>query len=340
MLSKSTKIILNYTFGIGLFIWLTWSIYHQLRYKDNLHLSLFQLKESIATHKTAIIVVCCLMVANWSVEALKWQVLIKPLEHITFRKALYAILSGVSFSVNTPNRIGEYGGRILYLKGKNRISAISATMVGSFGQFITTLLFGIGGYTFYILNFQPDISPGLLSLKAWEFILLSMLLISTTLVIVFYFRLNLIVGLFGKIRWLRRWQRYIVIISGFSGKTLWQVLLYSIVRYLIFSAQYLILLKAMGVEMLWWQGFLMIYLIYLVMSLLPTLAIAELGIRGEVGLYFLGFLSANKMGIIAGTVGIWLINLLIPAILGSLLLLGIKVLNEEKITGILKKQRA
>jgi hypothetical protein len=109
---------------------------------------------------------------------------------------------------------------------------------------------------------------------------------------------------------------------------------------MVFSAQYLILLKVMGVDMVWWQGFLMIFLMYLIMAILPTIAIAELGIRGEIGLFLFGLISVNKIGIIAGTIGIWLINLVIPAILGSLLLLGIKVLNEEKITGILKKQRA
>ncbi|MGH2644907.1 MAG: hypothetical protein ACRDE2_13220, partial [Chitinophagaceae bacterium] len=66
----------------------------------------------------------------------------------------------------------------------------------------------------------------------------------------------------------------------------------------------------------------------------------ELGVRGEIGLYFFGLLSANKIGIIAGTLGIWLINLVIPAIIGSLLLLGIKVLNTGKTAVILNKQQA
>lgn len=299
-----------------------------------------QLKDSITNHKIAILSVFLLMMANWSVEAIKWKILVKSLERISFKKALYAILSGISFSVNTPNRIGEYGGRIIYLRGKNRIAAISATMVGSFSQFITTLLFGIAGCIFYIIRFVPDITPRFLSSTAWEAVLLSLLIIGTLIVTIFYFRLNLVVNLFEKIKWLRKWKQYIVVISSFSNKILLKILLFSVVRYMIFSAQYLILLNAMGVKTLWWQGLLIIFLIYLVMSLLPTLAIAELGIRGEVGLYFIGLLSTNKMGIIAATVGIWLINLLIPAILGSLLLLGIKVLSEDKLTGRLKKQKA
>ncbi|HEX5552035.1 MAG TPA: lysylphosphatidylglycerol synthase transmembrane domain-containing protein [Chitinophagaceae bacterium] len=340
MLSKSTKIIINYVFGIGLFIWLSYSIYHQLRYKDNIHLSVQQLKESIRAHQPAMMAVIVMMVVNWGLEAWKWQILVRPLQRISFRRSFYAILLGVSFSVNTPNRIGEYGGRILYLKNNARLSGVMATMVGSFSQFITTLLFGIAGLLFYIWHFTPFTSSPVFTPYTWEMILLFGVLAVTATVMVLYYRLYLIVWLFDRIRWLRRFRKFVEVINQFSGRFLSKILLLSILRYMVFSAQYLILLKVMGVDMVWWQGFLMIFLMYLIMAILPTIAIAELGIRGEIGLFLFGLISVNKIGIIAGTIGIWLINLVIPAILGSLLLLGIKVLNEEKITGILKKQRA
>jgi hypothetical protein len=248
-------------------------------------------------------------------------------------------LSGVSFSVNTPNRIGEYAGRILYLRGSVRIRGIMVMAVGSFSQFITTLLFGIAGLAFYLLRFG-SIPPGYVLAPAWKIVLLAVMVVAGLVILLLYFRLHLIVRLFSRFKRLHRLRDLALVISGFSRRFLRKILVLSILRYGVFSAQYLILLSVMGVDVVWWQGFLMIFLMYLIMALLPTIAIAELGIRGEIGLYFLGLISANKIGIIAGTVGIWLINLIIPAILGSLLLLGIKVLNEEKIAGILKKQRA
>jgi hypothetical protein len=65
------------------------------------------------------------------------------------------------------------------------------------------------------------------------------------------------------------------------------------------------------------------------MAIVPTIAIAELGVRGQIGLYFLGLQSINKVGIIAATFGIWFINLIIPAIAGSVLILGIKVFSDK-----------
>lgn len=338
MLSKSTKIILNYAFGIGLFVWLSYSIYHQLRYKDNLHLSLQQLKQSIGTHETAIIIVCAMMFLNWSIEAWKWRILVQPLERISFRKSFYAILSGVSFSVNTPNHVGEYGGRILYLKGENRLPAISATFVGSVSQFITTVIFGSIGVVYFISHFGLNIHFHFFPAFFWKLVILLCILATAAIVTFLYFRLSLIVSIFERIKWLRRFKKYVVIMADFPRSTLLKVILLSMLRYLVFSAQYLILLEVMGVKMLWWQGFAMVFLLYLVLAVIPSITIVELGIRGEAGLYFFGLLSANKIGIIAGTLGIWLINLVIPAIFGSLLLLGIKVLSGNKTAVVLNKQ--
>lgn len=340
MLRKSTKIILNYIFGIGLFLWFAYAIYHQLRYKNDLRLSVHQLKTSISRHWPAIALVVSLMCVNWGIEARKWQLLVRPVQHLGFRKAYYAILSGVSFSINTPNRIGEYGGRILYLENAHRVQGVAVTMVGSLSQFLTTTVFGLAGFAFYLFRFHPLDAGGRVPQWVLESALVACVAAGATFVALLYFHLDRVTLRFARIRWFRRLRSHILLMGGFPVPVLRKVLVFSVLRYLVFSAQYLILLGAMGVGMLWWQGFLMIFLIYMVLAVIPTVAIAELGIRGEVGLYCLGLLSANKIGIIAGTVGIWLINLVIPAVVGSLLLLGIKVLSEERVTGLIKKQQA
>jgi hypothetical protein len=65
------------------------------------------------------------------------------------------------------------------------------------------------------------------------------------------------------------------------------------------------------------------------MAVLPTIAIAEIGLRGSVSLHFLGLLSDNTAGILAATVAIWLINLVLPAAIGSILLLGVKIFKDK-----------
>lgn len=316
--------------GVVLFIWLTYAIYRQIQHQQNLPAAILQLKETLMERGILLLLlVTFMMLVNWGLEARKWQLLVRPLEDVSFRRAFGAIMSGVSLSINTPNRIGEYGGRILYLKNRNKLKAIAATIVGSISQLIITLLFGLIGMVYYINNFQLIKLDQYFAPNVWENILLGLLVVICTLVIILYFRLQLIVAVFDKVRWLRKGKVYINIISRYSPRQLETLLILSTIRYLVFSAQYLILLYALGVTFVWWQGLLMVSVIYLVMAMVPTIAIAELGLRGQVSIYFLGLLSMNTAGIIAATVALWLVNLILPAVIGAVLLLGVKIFKDK-----------
>lgn len=328
VLSKSTKKIFNYSFGSLLFLWLCYSLYIQLTSQDNLHFSIEQVRQSLYKNWPTIALVVVLMLVNWGIEARKWQLLVRPFEPLSYRKAWYSILAGVSISIITPNRIGEYGGRVLFLKSGNRLRGASVTGVGSLSQFMTTMLFGLIGCIYFISHFGTVISGkyGLL----WEWAFLSVVLLLFVAALLLYFHLDKLTGVFKKIKWLNRFQYFVKVINTFTDRRLLQILGLSIMRYLIFSAQYLILLEVFGADIWWVQGFLMLFIIYVCMALIPSIAIAELGIRGELSIWILGLVSSNQVAILAATLGIWLINLLIPAIMGSILLPGIKVLNEEE----------
>ncbi|WP_346317463.1 lysylphosphatidylglycerol synthase domain-containing protein [Chitinophaga sp. YIM B06452] len=316
--------------GGALCIWLTFAIYQQVQHQQNLPAAWAHMKETVLEKGwLMLMLVVALMFANWGLEARKWQLLVKPLEEVPFARAFGAILSGVSLSVNTPNRIGEYGGRILYLRNPNKLKAIAATIVGSFSQLIITIVFGMVGFIYYINQYELTGRSTYFAPEVAEKLLLSILIVICALGLILYFRLRIIVTLVDKIPWLRKIKVFIQIIARYSPKELEKLLLLSAVRYLVFSAQYLILLYALGVSFVWWQGFFMINVIYIVMAVLPTIAIAEIGLRGSVSLHFLGLLSGNTAGILAATVAIWLINLVLPAAIGSILLLGVKIFKDK-----------
>ncbi|WP_188315880.1 lysylphosphatidylglycerol synthase domain-containing protein [Chitinophaga agrisoli] len=309
---------------------MAWSIYIQVKHQPDLATSLQQMVFTLRQKGAmALLLVFVLMFFNWGLEARKWQLLVRSLENVSFLRAFSAVLSGVSLSINTPNRIGEYGGRMLYMSNQNKLKSIAATVVGSLSQLIITIIFGLTGLIYYINNFRLIKENGYFAPNFWENILLGLLVVIGALTILLYFRLQIIVAIFERIPVLRKAKVFVLIITRYTTADLQYLLLLSACRYVVFSAQYLILLDTFGVEMLWWQGFLMNAVIYLVMALVPTIAVVELGLRGKVSLYFLGLLSANTAAIIAATVGIWLVNLLLPAILGSLLLLGVKIFKDK-----------
>jgi len=272
-----------------------------------------------------LIIVVFLMLLNWSIEALKWKVAIRHIQPVSFLRSFIAVLSGVSFSVNTPNRIGEYLGRVLYIDEGNRLRAVSLTIVCSLSQVIITLLAGSIGLFFLRhaieksdMVYSTDSS---LWLRALQYGVLFVLLILT----LFYFRLSLLTGLIDKLRNKTRYGWVVNSLKTVRATLLLKLLSLSSIRYGIFIVQYFLLFRLFGVNIGWWQSAGAVSVIFLVLAIIPTFAIAELGLRGKVSLKLLELFSANSLGIGIATATIWLINLILPAIAGSLLIVSVKI---------------
>jgi hypothetical protein len=91
-------------------------------------------------------------------------------------------------------------------------------------------------------------------------------------------------------------------------------------RYLVFSGQFYLLLRAFGLNIPYFQALMLISMTYFVMAAIPTIALADLGIRGSVSIYFIGIFFgggiACSTSILSASTLIWTINLAIPALFG------------------------
>jgi hypothetical protein len=68
---------------------------------------------------------------------------------------------------------------------------------------------------------------------------------------------------------------------------------------------------------------------FLILAIVPTIALAELGVRGKISIFLFGAFSTNTLGIVLTASTIWLINLILPALAGSLFVLGIKFFRNK-----------
>jgi hypothetical protein len=327
--NKNIKLLVNYGIGPVLFLWLSWSLWRQIQRQPNLDETLYQLKNSFTgVGVWKLLCVLLLMLVNWGLEARKWQLLLTPVEHIRFLKAFRAVLTGIAFSVNTPNRIGEYGGRVLHVQPGHRWQAASLTVAGSFSQLIVTLLMGMGGLLF-LLNSQQLISVTA-NYSMWLKVLFYNTALAHVMLLLVYFKLGVFVRLLEKIPYAKTVVKHVVVIEHLPVTILLKILLWSTVRYIVFVLQYILLLQLFGVIMTLAEAYWLISVLYLVMAIIPTIALAEIGIRGEVSKLLFGMISANTLGIVAATVSIWLINLILPAIAGSLLFLGTRIVKYKR----------
>lgn len=310
-----------------LFVVLTWSLYRQIVHQPDLEERWAHIRES--WHNPLFWLVVALMFLNWGIEARKWQVLMKPLQRMTLLHAIKAVFAGCSITMLTPNRIGEYGGRVLYIDEQHRLRAISLTILGSMTQLAITMLFGAAAVI--SLKFFSGVDENLLSSMS-AFINGSVLAISVlgaVIVLLFVFRVHILVLAVSKLKFLKALLKHIAVLDEFSGKQLLRILSLSASRYLVFILQYILLLQLMEVRIPFNLLFLLLSLFYMIMVIAPTIGFTELPVRATLSVMLLGKFSTNIIGIQAAALGIWLINLVAPAIIGSLLILGIKIMKEK-----------
>ncbi|MEP7256624.1 MAG: lysylphosphatidylglycerol synthase domain-containing protein [Ferruginibacter sp.] len=329
-MNKSIKIFLKWFVGPLLAAWLFYSLYQQVKNQPDIDTSIALIK-AMPFGKDAwkFWLAIILVFVNWGMEARKWQLLMKPIQPLSFITAFKSVLCGVALSLNTPNRIGEYGGRILFVTEGNRIKGISVSIAGGMAQLIITMFMGCLGLTY--LLFTMDASGSLIGISVfWLRIFLYGSIFGTIVFIFFFFRLSWLIRLIEKLPYAERFSKYINVLETFDAKILLRLLSLSLFRYIVFVLQYIFMLQLLHVENNFWPGFWLVSVMFWILAIIPSFAIAELGIRGTIAKTLFSYgNNINTIGILTVTFGIWFINLFIPALIGSLLILGIKIKKEK-----------
>jgi len=300
---------------------LTWALYVQVVGREDVDEIWATFRNELQNGSIGLLIlVFLLMPLNWSLETIKWQRLVRSIEEVPFLRAFEGVLAGVTLSIFTPNRVGDYGGRILVVKPENKISTVVATAVGSFSQMVVLLVAGLAGLSYFVYHkMEPDYL--LMFCTSVSAVLLSILLI------LFYLNVDLLIPLFKKTPYIRRFIKHFQVLNHYNTKTLLIVLMLSAGRYLVYSLQYYLLLQFFGIHVPLLLGLASIALIFFVQTSVPLPPIYGLAVRGNVALKVWAFFTANTLGILSSTFGLWLINVIIPALIGMIFISRLNILK-------------
>ncbi len=260
---------------------------------------------------SAIISITLLMLLNWFLETAKWKLLLRRIAPVSWLKGFRSVLSGVTISVFTPNRMGEFAGRVMHLDSGVRIKSSLASIIGSMNQLLITIVAGGMGLLTTIENLESDNS----FMYRVKFLLI---FIGILFAIFIYFQMPLLARLGERYRNLRKINLYTKVFGLYPFQELLTLTFFSSLRYLVFTFQFFLVLQLFGIDLPYLQTLQVTSLIYLVMAVVPSIALSELTVRGSVALYFLTPLAGNSAGIIAASSFLWFMNLIIPAVLGAL----------------------
>ncbi len=262
------------------------------------------------------------MVLNWTIESIKWKLLIDKLHPISWLEAIEGILFGVTFSLFTPSRIGEFGGRVFALN-TDRKEAIVSTILGSLAQIVVNLSLGALGLLLYIFFFETIDS----------YFIFAFLFIYILMVLAIHFcfyNLDVVSTKFSNFPILKKVNKYLHIIDLYSNKDFLRLEILSIIRYGIYCLQFVLLLKFFGFQLSFFTAMILVAAIFFVQTINPlNIALIDFGFRGNVAAYFLASFTNNPIAIIATTITLWFINLIIPALIGGISALRFTFFREE-----------
>ena len=245
------------------------------------------------------------------------MLILRPLERVSFAKAFRSVIVGVLFSIFTPARVGELGGRIIELKDENRLVGSAAVLVGSIAQNICILFLGLYGLLYLI--YVQDMANLL--------VYLSILILTGSLLLItlfFYFNINKFIPLGRKIPWPKRLipsLRKIAALSHYSNFTLINILILSLLRVIGWTAQYALIMYAITQQTPGFLNVAIIFMIFLIQTGIPLPPIAGVIARSGVAVFMWSLVGIDEWNALTATFVIYFYNLIIPSLFGLFVLL-------------------
>ena len=295
LLSLGNKLI-----GFILFVICAIAIYNKVLQNENLNQYGADLKVQLAKiHWSAWLLMACLLTLNYTIEAIKWKSVIASTNTFNIGQALKAVLVGQAFSFFTPARSGDYVGRTLFLAPGTKLKGITQMAWASYAQILMTICFGCFAL-FWNLPFLPWLK--------WVAPL-------GAIIALFLFFYN---------QPLKGWLSKINLLQ-IDAALKWKLLALALARYSIYLMQYNWAAEMLSIPVGWVDLSIAIMALLFFLSMIPAISLTDLVIRGQLFLLLMAPFYQNDIMLIALTTLIWIVNFLIPSIIGAVLLLGFRL---------------
>jgi hypothetical protein len=261
---------------------------------------------------------------NLGLGAQKWRLMVRTFyPKLSFEQSFGAILAGMTTGIFTPNRIGEYGGRVFMLPPGKRLEAVIVTFIDRVCQMMITVWMGsfaLLGFIWFISDFSSEV----------KFSLIGLVLLVNALLIGLAFSRNKLIKILEKYRHYKYLRIAQVTLEKLQPGLFGKVLSLAAIRYSVFTFQFVLLLYAFGYD----KGILlavwMILLIYLLKSFAPSIALSELGVREGIAVYVMEqFHVADPSISFNSTFLLYLFNIALPSVFGLVFLPRLKFFGKK-----------
>jgi uncharacterized membrane protein YbhN (UPF0104 family) len=259
-----------------------------------------------------------LLIVNIYLQYWKWEVVCRNVLSITDKKKiLTSLFYGFSAGSFTPGRIGEYFGRAISFRDKLVSDVTVATFVDkTISLLIITFIGALAAILF--LHFYYHVT---------FFITASLFIFVFTISYIFLFLLlnpsiwkSSIKSKLASTKRLAFLIEKLSVLKNVDKNTSYKVAGISALFFICMLLQYVLLASAFShhfnfVNYLWIG-----ILVFFAKSIIPPVSIGDLGIREGASVFFISFMGENGSIGFNASIFLFLINVLIPAVIGMLLL--------------------
>lgn len=294
--------------GLGSFAVIYW------RLKDDLtpdNLSQITLALSTASAYCLLIVCLLLVPVNWGIESFKWKLITEPIEQVSYKTASQSVYAGLCLGNFAPGRATEFLAKVLFFKPDNRPTITLLHFVNGMFQLSITILVGA-----IALIFKFDTSNGISSAQFLMIGIFCMLLLAFFMMFVFKFNSlrKWIFSLFKKTLAAKELP------YAFTKNSISALFLLSAIRYLVFTTQFVLILKLFYTGPLTSTILASVCVYFLLTTILPMISFIEPAIRAAIAVLVFGGTEINEISLVITAILVWLINIVLPSLFGYIVI--------------------
>jgi hypothetical protein len=287
------------TFGLGILLF--YFLFKALRAKD-IPLAFLQLDIGLFSG-ICIALALSLTFFNWAIEAYKWNALIKKIHRLSMRELISSIALGLCANILAPNRTGELAARLTHIPPNKRREGLYLNLFAASSQFLITILAGIWAATYLLpqLGFFNGIGNAFVYLFTFSIAIACLSI---------FFKSRLLGKLLLK-KLHKQDQNGEVVEIPMRQRI--EVFSLSVLRYLIFLMQFYLILLAIEARVNFIDASLILAISFLLNGFIPSNWLTEVVTKSSVIYFISELLQYDPVLTVSASVGLWIINLLIPS---------------------------
>ncbi len=293
--SRKTILLLK----LLLFVLLAWFVAERLFIRNNLHEQWLLFKANFATHKFYLFVIAfVLMPVNWLLETAKWKILLDG--KVPFKLLIKSVVAGITLGFITPGRTGEFIGRVIFLDDYSKTKGFYLSSLGGFAQTAASLVTGMP----FVYMWSGDARWGEATMGIAVVYLLA------------FFRFDVLNRLLASVPVLQRYGLTITQndLPGIDAQML--TLFISFIRFLTYVLQYVLLLDFFGLDFNYLALTTHSVVFLLAQTFSPLMPLLDISFRSGSALLIFHQLTPNNLAVLSAVMLVWVINLVIPALVG------------------------